>query len=310
MRRAAVAIVLTAAFAGCGGSGDSGQKADLTPTQRRAELDRWVERADGVCRKGNEAIAGRGWPTDLVELDKLAVRAVDDVREASRSIQGLAPPKGSEDRVKPFVASLKSLDGLLDDVTDTTGEYRPRKLNSLAPDLRSGLLEVEQASKDLGLRECAANDEHTWVPDAMRAPVYAQQLAGLDRRVAKRAKAVAEPVSSPADASRNLDRLSDVVTMADRGLSKLKPPLWAATQAGRYVKALRNLTGVLDEGARKFSGGLVTYEVYTAFRKKLNGSLAIERKRFKQLYKAIGALPTARGRKGGEEPAGDDTEAA
>ena len=88
-----MAILLAAAFAGCGGG--ASKTADLTPTERRAELDRWVERADGVCRKSNEAIAGRGWPTNLVELDKLAVRAADDVREASRSIQGLAPPEGS-----------------------------------------------------------------------------------------------------------------------------------------------------------------------------------------------------------------------
>ena len=144
----------------------------------------------------------------------------------------------------------------------------------------------------------------------MRAPVYAQQLADLDRRVAKRAQKAAEPVSTPADAARNLDELSDVVVMAERGLTKLKPPLWAAPQAGRYVNVLRDLTGVLDEGARKFAGGPVTFEVYTAYRKTLNRSLALERKRFKQLYKAIGALPTGRPRKGGEEPAGDDAEPA
>ena len=166
-------VLLLAALAGCGGGG---KDPALSAADRRAELDRWVSRADGVCRKSNEAIADRGWPRNLVELDRMSARAVDDVRQASRAVQGMVAPKGSEDRVKPFVASVHELDGLLDRVADTTDEYKPKRLNDLARDLQSGLQEVEDSSRELGLRECAANDEHTWVPDAIRAPVFAQQL--------------------------------------------------------------------------------------------------------------------------------------
>ena len=130
--------------------------------------------------------------------------------------------------------------------------------------------------------------------------------------MAKRTKAVSKPVSTPSGAARNLDRLSDVVVMADRGLSRLKPPLWAQEEAGRYVGALRDLSGVLDAGAREFSDAGLSYGEYTAYRRKLNRSLAIERKRFKQLYKDIGAVPTARGRRGGEDesPAGEESQSA
>jgi hypothetical protein len=311
MKALGVVLLSAAVLAGCGG-GD--KPKPLSAAEKRAGLDRWVARADGVCKKSNESIAARGWPRNLVQLDRLSVRAVDDVREASRSIQGLVPPKGSEDRVKPFVASLKALDGLLGKVTDTTDDYRPRKLNALAPDLRSGLLEVEQASKALGLRECAANDEHTWVPDAMRAPVYAQQLADLNRNVTKRMKAVAKPVSTPADAARNLDRLSDVVSKAERSLAKLKPPQWADRQAGRYVASLRDFTGLLDEGSRMFARGAVTFEQFTAYRKKVDSAARRDAKGWKRLYRAIGALPTLPGgKKRGDEqeaPAGDDSQDA
>ena len=81
---------------------------------------------------------------------------------------------------------MRGLDGLLDKVTATTEKFKPARLNALAPKLQNGLLDVEKASKTLGLRQCAANDEHTWVADAIRAPVFAQQLADLNRMVTKR----------------------------------------------------------------------------------------------------------------------------
>ena len=303
--------VLAVGLGGCMGGGDETPKP-MTAAEKRAELDRWVTRADAACRESNEAVADRGWPRNLIQLDRLAVRAVDDVREASRAVQGLVPPKGSEDRVKPFVESLKALDGLLGEVTDTTDDYRPKKLNELAPDLRSGLVEVERASKELGLRECAANDEHTWVPDAMRAPVYAQQLADLNRRVTKRMKAIARPVSTPDDVARNLDRLSDLISQAARSLARLKPPQWADREAGRYVSSLRNFTGLLDEGSLMFERGSVTYEQFTAYRKRLDRAGRLDGRRWRRLYRAVGAAPTLRGGKRGgkEEPGGDDSQAA
>jgi hypothetical protein len=51
------------------------------------------------------------------------------------------------------------------------------------------------ASKELGLQECAAHREHVFLPDAIRAPVFAQQLANLDRRQTKRAKRINDNVS-------------------------------------------------------------------------------------------------------------------
>ncbi len=70
------------------------------------------------------------------------------------------------------------------------------------PKLQAGLSSVEDEAKKLGLRHCAANDEHVWVPDAIRAPVFAQQLADLDGKILKRAKAVGKPAPTRAAASR------------------------------------------------------------------------------------------------------------
>ena len=304
-----VAVLAAVGFAGCGGGGPKAKP--MTAAEKRAELDRWVSKADAACRKSNEAIASRGWPRNLVQLKRLSVRATDDVREASRAVQGLAPPKGSEDHVKPFVESVKAIDALLGRVTDTTDDYRPKKLDKLAPDLRSTLKEAEESSKELGLRECAANDEHTWVVDAMRAPVYAQQLADVNRRILRQIERVAKPASTPAEASDRLDKLSDLASNAAHALGRLKPPTWADREAGRYVSSLRRMNGILDDGSRMFAGGAVTYEQFTAYVKRLKRAGNGSDRLWKRLFKAVGAAPTL-GRRGGKgkAPAGDDSQSA
>jgi hypothetical protein len=53
--------------------------------------------ADAACEKANKAIAKRGWPVNLVDLDRLTVRAVTDVQAASKTIRAQKAPAGSED---------------------------------------------------------------------------------------------------------------------------------------------------------------------------------------------------------------------
>jgi hypothetical protein len=304
---AGVALLLAVTVpAGCGGGGKP------SAAEQRAALDRWQDRADDACRKGNAKIAERGWPASLVDLDRLTVRAISDIRDASAAIQRLPAPEGAEKRVAPFVGSLKALEPLMARLSSTTEDFKAGKLEAFAPKLQSGLAAVEDESKRLGLRHCAANDEHVWVPDAIRAPVFAQQLAILDRRILKRAKAIGEPASTPSGASRNLDKLSDIVVFADRGLSRLKPPAWADAEAGRYVDALRDLGSALDAASTELAETTLTPAEASAAQAKLNRAIRTERKRFKRLYKEIGAIPVLPGGGGGEEesPAGDETQPA
>jgi hypothetical protein len=287
------------AFAGCGG-GDSDAP---TAAEKRAALDRWVTAADAACRDSNDAISKRGWPGDLIDLDRLTVRAITEIREASEAVQKLRRPDGSEGRVRPFLASVKRLDPVMDELSSTTEKFKPDRLNDLLPKVQSSLADVEEQSKKLGLRQCAANDEHLWVPDAIRAPVFAQQLANLTRQITRRAKAVTTPASTKSQAARNLDRLSNVIADADRKINTFKPPQWASDEADRYVVALRALGSALDEGAAEFSENSLTMGELSAVRKKFFRAARLERKRSRKLLRAVGAVPVLPGGGGGEETA-------
>jgi hypothetical protein len=307
-RRATFALLLaSSAVAGCGG-GDGKPSA----AEQRAALDRWQAKADAVCRKANEAVAKRGWPADLVDLDRLTVRAIAEVRSASTQIQRLPAPEGSERRVRPFLDGLKRLEPVMEQLSSTTERFKPERLNELLPKVQSSLADVEKASKELGLRECAANDEHFWVPDAIRAPVFAQQLADVTQQITRRSKAVTSPAATRQAAARNLDRLSDVIADADRKINTLKPPNWASEEAFDYVAALRDLGGALDEGATELAEPTLTPGELNRVRRKFDRAARLEHKRAVKLAKAVGAVPALRGGGGddSDSPAGDDAQAA
>jgi hypothetical protein len=300
--RAAVVLVVLATLVGCGGSG--GPSAG----EKRAALDRWTRAADGDCKKANDAIAERGFPVSLVDLDRLTVRAIADVQAASKAIRAHKPPAGSAEKVRPFVESLEELDAALKRLSAATEDFRTARLDKLLPEFGGTLQHVETASKKLGLRHCASHDEHIFVPDAVRAPVFAQQLADLDRRLTRRTKRLNASASSPKEAARTLRELDDIADTYARRLDDLKPPFWARRQSDDYVVALRTLGSVFERGARKLGEPVITPAEASDYEADLARASRTERKAIKKLLKAIGAVPTLPGRGGEKEAPGGDGE--
>ena len=99
-----------------------------------------------------------------------------------------------------------------------------------------------------------SHDERFFVPDAVRAPVFAEQLARLDKRLLRRIKdvdfAAADSLGELAVAFRDY---SEVVDSAVDGIDRLDPPQWAADQVGNYQVALRDLQSV----SQKYTAMLV-----------------------------------------------------
>src|SRR5690349_9438041 len=307
MRAITVATVLaTVELTGCGG-GPSGPSA----AEKRAALDKWTRTADAACEKANKAIGKRGWPVNLVDLDRLTVRAMSDMQTAMKTIRAQKAPAGSEEKVKPFVTSLAELDAATKQLSNSTEDFKIGRLEKFLPELGGKLQAVESASKDLGLRECAAHDEATFVPDAIRAPVFAQQLADLDKKLLKRTKRLdASSASTPQEAAKTLRELSDIAGTYARRLDDLKPPYWARKQSDDYVVVLRTLGRVFDRGAKSLASPPIAPAEAERYERELARAGRAERKGIKRLLKSIGAVPTAPGRGGAEDPAGNDSQDA
>jgi len=307
MKALGTVVLLAAVVAGCGG-GPEGPTAQ----EKRAALDKWTRTADAACEKANTSIAKRGWPVNLVDLDRLTVRAITDIEAASKTIRAQKAPAGSEDKVKPFVQSLEELDGTMKRLSGATERFKIKRLDKFLPKLGGSLQKVETASKKLGLRDCAAHQEHVFIPDAVRAPVFAQQLAELDKKLLKRTKRLKANtnVSTPAEAARTLRELSDIADTYARRLDDLKPPYWARKQSDDYVVVLCTLGRVFDRGAKSLASPPIAPAEAERYERELARAGRAERKGIKRLLKSIGAVPTAPGRGGAEDPAGNDSQDA
>jgi hypothetical protein len=295
------ATVAVAVLAGCGG--DSGPTAE----EQRAAKNKWIQRVDAECRKANDAIADRGWPVNLVDLDRLVVRGIDDAESAIKAITAQRIPEGAGPKPGQFVKELEGLQPELDKLSKASEELEPAPLVDAAEALKPQLATLAKSAEAAGLSDCFSHDERFFVPDAVRAPVFAEQLARLDRRLLRKLKTVNfEDANSPGEFAVAFRNYSELIDSAVDGLDKLDPPQWAADQVGNYQDALLDLQSV----SQKFTAMLVAdkdksaLEIdrakYVRTQKQLNGAVKAEAKTRRKMLRAVGAGPTMVPDSGGE----------
>lgn len=315
LRRCVFTAVLAPVMGGlaaCGG--DSGP----TAAERKAAKNRWIQRVDSSCRKANDAIAGRGWPTDLVDLDRLVVRGIDDARAAIKSIAALEIPEGAGPHPGAFVRELKALDPELTELSDASEDLEPAELVDIAETLKPRLSEIEKRAEAAGLSDCLTHGERFFVPDAVRAPVFAQQFAKLNRSVLRRIRRIdVRGASTPGEVAKGFRQLSLAVAGGVSGIDRLDPPQWAAEQTANYQRALREFQSAVQEyetllvkdedkppAAREYSQ-------YVRRDRELRRAGKAEGKAYRKLVRAVGAAPTFRlpqpddGGEGAEPAAGE-----
>lgn len=234
MRWTVLTLVLAAVVAGCGGGGSD----SLTHAP-------WVDRADAACKRAGQAIVKRGWADDLRSLQTLSSDAVSDVREAITAIRRLPRPPDAANRVRPFLATVGDLDRVFDDLLRATTAMDTVDLRRIGGRLGGKLAAVEVSARGAGLRWCVQHDEGRWVPDGIRAPLLAEELARIDRTFPRLTN------SSP----RSLRRLADELSDVQAELARLDPPARADREMAAYVAAIAEYSSVADESADRAAAG-------------------------------------------------------
>ncbi len=296
-----------ATVAACGGD------PEPTAEEGKAAKAKWVQSADAACRKANEAIADRGWPADLVDLDRLVVRGIEDARAAIAAIKEIEIPDGAGPKPGAFVDELEALEPELDKLSAASEDLEPAPLVKAAEALKPRLADAQQRAEEAGLNDCLTHDERFFIPDAVRAPVFAEQLAKLDRSLFRRIEHVDfAQASTPGEFAQAFTRYSEIIDTAVEGIDTLDPPQWAADQTAAYQVALRDLQSV----TQKFTAMLVAdkgkpaHELdrakYARTQKELDGAAGAEQKTRRKMLRAVGARPTGRIPEGGE-PAEPET---
>jgi hypothetical protein len=289
----AISALALASLAGCGGD------PEPTAEEVKAAKSKWVQRVDAACRKANDAIADRGWPVNLVDLDRLVVRGIDDAQAAIKSISAQKVPEGAGPKPGAFVKELEALGPELDKLSEASEDLEPAELVKAAEALKPRLATIEKSAEEAGLSDCMSHDERFFVPDAIRAPVFAQQLDNLDRKLLRRIKDVDfASADTPDEFAVAFRMYSEVIDAAVDGIDRLDPPQWAADQVGNYQIALRDLQSV----SQKYTAMLVADKdkalgsvdpgKYLRVEKQLRGTARAEAKARRKMLKAVGAGPT------------------
>jgi hypothetical protein len=302
-------VLAIAGAAGCGG--DSGPTAE----EKRAAKARWVQHVDAACRKANDAISDRGWPRNLIDLDRLVVRGIGDAQAAIKTIAAEPLPEGGGPKPEAFVTELKALEKELTELSEASEDLEPAALVQAADTLKPRLATLEKGAEEAGLSDCFSHDERFFVPDAVRAPVFAEQLARLDRRLLRRIKNVEfAAADTPAEFAVAFRRYSGIIDSAIDGIAKLEPPQWAADQTSNYQRALRDLQSVCqqftailvrDKGKSAFE---INRAEYVRTQRKLNKAARAEAKTRRKMLRALGAAPTTDGSGDGGEALPPDTQ--
>lgn len=225
MRGVALIGTLAVIGAGCGGE-----------AQQPATAPGWAKSADAACQRAREAITRRGWAVDLKELQTIGPRATDDVRAAIDAIQGLRGAPGGPD-ARLFLTGLREVEPMLDDVARASTAMDAHDLPTSATRLSPKLVSVGAAAHRAGLERCShgAMLAAGVVADAIRAPVFAEQLARANRAWLRSAGRENRATVAQIDAY-------------ETALDRLDPPRWVRSGWLKYRQGIRHLREVAERG--------------------------------------------------------------
>ncbi|MGH2945388.1 MAG: hypothetical protein ACRDPC_03860 [Solirubrobacteraceae bacterium] len=270
---------------GCGG-GDEPSAAE-----RKAELKRWAQRADAICRDAEQSIVAHGEAVDLRDLDAVAVRASADVTAAIDAIRRLRVPEGARPKVRPVLRELDRVESMLEQLTRATEAIDVPELSRLASEFLT-LKHVQEKARAAGIDECMRGAAGGVVSQAIVAPIFATQVSAFEQWLVRALTRLDPARPRTPDQLAYYDRLNDLATRARQRWDKLKPPDRAEYEAENYGRALadfRELTA--DVAAEVERGREITPSWARTVRKRFRRVGGSERRAMRNLLEMVGARP-------------------
>src|SRR5215210_2253595 len=137
--RTAVALLVPALVAGCGGG------------LSKSEL---VAKGDAICARVNKQIAKEPDPENAADLERLAKRTTEISGPAIKDMEGLEPPSELEDDFDKFVASLKRQRDLTEEIGEAAGDGDTAKVQRIGADAQKAQAEYTRVSAKIGFEQC------------------------------------------------------------------------------------------------------------------------------------------------------------
>lgn len=151
----------TLLLAGCGGPSDEQQ------------LARWRSGADAACDRAEKAIRAGGQARNLGDLERVSVRAGDEVLAAADDIQALAVPAKARPKIAPVLRDLAVIRRDVADLRTASKDGSADVTGRSIAALKIDVLAITDHAKAAGLRRCARESQATAAVDELSMPGFA-----------------------------------------------------------------------------------------------------------------------------------------
>jgi hypothetical protein len=279
----------TALLAGCGGGGDDGPTAG----ERRAAMARWVERADEACRRAATEIAKLGEPIDVVDIDRVVVRAKPHVERAFTTLERLRTPPGGERRVRPFREALEDLKLPLRSIAEASEVQKVDELLEATTRLRALGGTFERRAREAGLRVCGRSGDRYKLTDAIVAPIFTFQYGELQTSLLGRVKQERKEanLTSRAGFAAYLRAFADEINVSAIMWDKLEPPMRSADEAQGYQDILFATRDMSERAARQAKRPSFTLDDFRALQRRFDDLERRERRAARRLLRSVRPRP-------------------
>ena len=137
--RTAVAVLLLAFLAGCGGG---------------SSREGFVEDADAVCRKSNERVTELGTPESFTDTLLYARQAEDAVGDEIEELGELSPPTELEDDLQAYLETLEDRRRQLELLADAADRNNMADIQGIGTELDVLTAKGRTQARRLGLTDC------------------------------------------------------------------------------------------------------------------------------------------------------------
>ena len=114
----------------------------------------WGQRADAICERAEKAIRAIDAPEDIGDLDRVMVRASEEIRAAIGEIRKLDASDDEQRRAKAFLADLGLVERSLDRIADATSTAERRPIAKAGESLRLDAVDIAAHAEEAGLTRC------------------------------------------------------------------------------------------------------------------------------------------------------------
>jgi hypothetical protein len=151
LRRSIILVPLILLAAGCGDSKKPSSGQGLTHAS-------YVQQADAVCQKADDAIAKLGQPSGVADLPAYAKNAAALVLRERDDLKALQAAPGDEVLVKDLGTALDDVVRVANGLVQVAAGGDPAAINDYVKQNRAADQRAKGLAKQLGMKVCAAGE--------------------------------------------------------------------------------------------------------------------------------------------------------